>query len=44
MSKLNELIAQLCPDGVEFKKMADVVRENVLCEEISKIIAEIEVQ
>ena len=26
MSKLNDLIAELCPDGVEWKKLGEVIR------------------
>ena len=28
MSRLDELIAELCPDGVEYKKLKDVVEKN----------------
>lgn len=37
MSRLEEMIQELCPDGVEF-----VAREQVLQKEIARIIAEIE--
>lgn len=41
MSKLDELIKELCPNGVKIEQI--IAREQVLSDEIAKIIREIEV-
>ena len=48
MTKLNELINELCPDGVEYKALGDIATDvfrgsGIKRDEIAKIIAEIEV-
>jgi hypothetical protein len=30
MSKLDELIAELCPDGVEYKLLGEIEEEGIL--------------
>jgi type I restriction enzyme S subunit len=29
MSRLNKLIAELCPDGVKYKTIRDIVKQNI---------------
>ena len=48
MTRLNELINELCPDGVEYKALGDIATDvfrgsGIKRDEIAKIIAEIEV-